>query len=222
MLVAGVIALPLLAQEMTCRRVEGGGINGQEVDAGRDTVVVRPGEVIRGKVMVEARNSMPAQAIAPLAATVNWGVPQEQVWTVDSWIPTGINTFEVDVRKVAPTEAGVYYIIIGFSGVYNAEQIMTSTHPAMAGVWDDGNDVGFDWDRRQFEQALSNGGTTEVRMLMPDTRTFARHSQPFTAVRIEVRPVFDIQHQLQRLVAFVRSREVKQMFVAKRTSAVSY
>ena len=172
---------------MTCRRVSGGSLNGQPVSATNDTVTVSAGAPLTGSVVVQTNNTMGPGAVAPLAATVNWGSRTSQYWTANPWIATGVNTYTVNVSRTAPTQPGTYYLIMGFSGMYSGDQVMSSTHPALSAIWNDGNDVGFDWSSQQFSQALANGGTTIINMWMPSS-TFQAQAQPSTAVRIQVTP----------------------------------
>ncbi|NLF19732.1 MAG: hypothetical protein GX595_21075, partial [Lentisphaerae bacterium] len=168
-----------------CRRTAGGSLNGQVVDSTHDSVTVYAGAALIGSVSVETVNGMSPNAVAPLAATLTWGDRTANYWTPNPWIDTGTNTYAVPVDAVAPSQPGDYYLIIGFSGSYDAAQVLSLTHPGRTPVWNDGNDAGFDWTGPQMQQALGNGGEVAVDMLLMDD-TFGIQQHAFTAVKVVV------------------------------------
>jgi len=178
---------------MYCRRSADGSINNQVVDAERDTVSVVVGERLQGSFNVVTNNTMHAGAVAPLAATVTWGERTTQYWTVNDWIATGEHTYSIPVDCVAPDTPGDYYLIVGFSGVYTGAQVMSSTTTARDAVWNDGNDVGFDWTEAQLNAALANSGLVWVNILQQDD-TFLVGAHSFTAVRIRVEAEDPVLH----------------------------
>lgn len=183
--VVGATSPALGHRVMTCQRTAGGVLNQQIVDAANGVITVAAGAAIQGSVQLLTLNDMHPGAVAPLAGTANWGLRTAQFWTIDPWIPVGQHVHAATVQVVAPTQPGTYFLIFGFSGMYGADQVMSSTHPAGSAIWFDGNDVGFDWTAQQFETAMANGGAVPVSLRMPDGSLETRF-EAFTAVRVDV------------------------------------
>ncbi len=119
---------------------------------------------------------------------MNWGDRTKQLWVVDGWIDTGTNIYTVPVNKTAPSTPGEYYLVVAFAGTYNLAQVMSATHPAREAIWNDGNDVAFDWNAAQFAEALANGGGTTIAWREPSGSGFYNDWLPCTAVKIVVAP----------------------------------
>jgi hypothetical protein len=147
----------------------GGSLNGQTVDASHYWIDVDPGATISGTVKVQTYNSHPPSAIEPLGYTATWGDRVAQVVTINPWIATGTNNYDIPVNKTAPTTPGTYYLPIAFAGTYNLAQVMSATHPAWSAVWYDGNDVGWDWTLAQYQQARDQGFVSQF-IGTPDAR----------------------------------------------------
>jgi hypothetical protein len=175
-----------IVQTNLVRRVAGGSVNGTAINSSAHTVTVAPGQSLSGAIKVEAVNSLASASIAPLGATVNWGDRTKQLWVVDGWIDTGTNIYTVPVNKTAPSTPGEYYLVVAFAGTYNLAQVMSATHPAREAIWNDGNDVAFDWNAAQFAEALANGGGTTIAWREPSGSGFYNDWLPCTAVKIVV------------------------------------
>lgn len=145
----------------------GGNLNGQTIDASIYWINVNPGDAISGTIKVETLNIMSSSAIAPLGYTATWGDRVAQVVETNHWIGTGTNYYDINVIKTAPTTPGIYYLPIAYSGTYNIDQVMSATHPAWSEVWNDGNDLGWDWTAEQFQEARNIGNVT-TKVGMPD------------------------------------------------------
>ncbi|MDD4032799.1 MAG: SUMF1/EgtB/PvdO family nonheme iron enzyme, partial [Bacteroidales bacterium] len=182
---------------MYCRRTAGGTLNGQPVDKHNNTVEVTAGDLLQGSFNVAVNNTMHGGAVAPLAATVTWGNRTTQYWTVKRSISTGVNTYTIPVDCMTPDTPGDYYLIVGFSGMYNGAQVLSSTTAGRAAVWNDGNDVGFDWTESQFSSALGNNGIVWVNMLQMDNN-FPIDAQPFTAIKIHVTKPLSAEYPLTK------------------------
>ncbi len=170
----------------TLRLAVGGNLNGSSIDSGNHTITVSPGEAISGSLRVEANNLMPGGSVAPLGGTVDWGDRTSQPWLVNGWIGTGINQFSIPVNKVAPTVPGTYHVIVAFAGEFNMSQVMSRTNwTAGPVVWNDGNDVGFDWTEGDFAMAVRYGA---VLSEMLNSSGYVSGWQPATVVTIEVVP----------------------------------
>jgi len=147
----------------------GGSLNGQTVDASHYSIDVDPGATISGTIKVQTYNSHPPSAIEPLGYTATWGDRVAQVVTINPWIGTGTNYYDIPVNKTAPNTPGTYYLPIAFAGTYNLAQVMSATHPAWSAVWYDGNDVGWDWTLAQYQQARDQGFVSQF-FGYPDAR----------------------------------------------------
>jgi hypothetical protein len=147
----------------------GGSLSGQTVDASHYWIDVDLGATISGTIKVQTNNSHPPAAIAPFGYTATWGDRVAQVVTINSWIATGTNNYDISVNKTAPTTPGIYYLPIAFAGTYNLAQVMSATHPAWSAVWYDGNDVGWDWTAAQYQQSRDHGYVSQF-MGTPDAR----------------------------------------------------
>lgn len=184
-MIAGATSPALGIRVMTCQRATGGQINLQPVDDANGVVTVGPGQTLQGTVNLVTYNDLDPGAVAPLAGTAGWGSRTTQYWSIHPWISTGQNVYAAPISLTAPTQPGTYYLVFGFSGMYGADQVMSSTHPAIPAVWFDGNDVAFDWTSQQFDAAFANGGNVRVDLRLPNG-TYLSSLEAFTAVRIEV------------------------------------
>lgn len=155
--VCGFASVANAGADFTIFLQPGGSLNGQTVDASHYWIDVDPGATISGTIKVQTYNSHPPQAIEPLGYTATWGDRVAQVVTINPWIATGTNNYDIPVNKTAPTTPGTYYLPIAFAGTYNLAQVMSATHPAWSAVWYDGNDVGWDWTLAQYQQARDQG-----------------------------------------------------------------
>lgn len=133
-----------------------GSLAGQAIGGTNCEINVAPGSTVSGTFDVLVHNAMPDAAIAPLAATPTWGVPQSNYWGITSWAPTGDSTQHVAVSLTVPSDEGLYYIVVAMAGTYNYAQLMSGTHPAYAADWVNGNKVAL-LSRCDLESAARNG-----------------------------------------------------------------
>lgn len=142
----------------------GGVLNGQSINTSSPWITVSPGQGITGTVNVQSTvDPSYSGDVTPLAYTVTWGDRTTQAVLVNSWIATGVNNYGVSINKVAPLQPGTYYIPIAFSYQFTADQVMSATSWNIANnpVWNDGNDLGWDWTDAQYQQALQFGYETQ-------------------------------------------------------------
>ena len=133
-------------------------INGVSVSSEDAAVRVLPGTNLAGTITVDANNLMHAGAVVPLGGTVDWGDRTTQAWKDYSDIPVGTGQYVLNVSKTAPKQPGIYHIIVAFSGEYNMNQVISRTNWTSGPVvWNDGNDVGFDWTREDYRMVKTNG-----------------------------------------------------------------
>lgn len=145
---------------------QGGQLNGQSVDMDNYHIKVSSGDQIIGSIAVRVRNGHRAGAVVPVAASVTWGERENQPWLVSSHINPGWHDLTVSVNKTAPDAPGIYYIIIANAGEYTATQILSATNWAYnRDVWDDDNDIGWDWDQNQFTMAKINGYVLQNQLI---------------------------------------------------------
>lgn len=161
----------------------GGILNGQSVEAAGTTITVNPGEVITGTVNINVFNSHNVDYTSPVGATVTWGDRATQSWgvtvggvpgqaTFQTWTPFTVNFSNTDPDShslTAPLTAGLYHIIFANRAECKFGHVMSATNwkPASGGtncggnltapVWNDGNDLGWDWTASQFQDVQSTG-----------------------------------------------------------------
>lgn len=135
----------------------GGSLNGQTVDANNYWIQVDPGEQINGTVKIHTHNNMGGGAVAPLGYTVTWGSRSSQPVQTHGWIGTGGQNYNIGINKTAPTTEGQYYIWISFRGEFNISQVMSGSNWTTSVQWNDGNDIGWDFDATQYQQARDHG-----------------------------------------------------------------
>ncbi len=153
---------------------QGGTLNGQAVDSPGTNIDVNPGEQITGTLEIRVHNSHHSGAIVPVGATVTWGERKTQPWQVAGNLRTGWSDLSVAVNKTAPTTPGEYYLIIANRGecryyhVLSATNWATSKSSSFCGsfesqpIWNDGNDIGWDWNSSHFQQAKSTGQVSQL------------------------------------------------------------
>ncbi|HQL86505.1 MAG TPA: InlB B-repeat-containing protein, partial [Lentisphaeria bacterium] len=167
-----------------CRRADGGAFNEQPIDHHNYTVFAMPGDIIQGTAWVEVNNTLPAEEKVTLVGTVTWGDRTTQYWDTKV-LPVGESFQSVSLGYQVPDAPGDYYILIGYAKSDAVPQFMSSTHAGRDAVWNDGNDLGFDWNEGQFEQALSNEGRVTANILQLDGQ-FKEEQVPVTAIHIRV------------------------------------
>ena len=133
-------------------------VNEQELDPDDPVLNVAPGESIVGTATVETNNTGSSSSTAPLAATTSYGDHKTSYWEITSNIPSGKNTFDVELSLEAPGDEGTYYLFIVWYWEKTPGNVMSLTdwqYPE-GDVWDDGVDVA-DWDDYQAQQGIDNG-----------------------------------------------------------------
>ncbi len=161
-----------------------GNLNGQNLTPSSRRISVLPGESIIGEFLVETTNVMGSNAVAPLGATITWGDRESSCWLENDWIDVGTNKYTIHVNTVAPSKAGIYYIIASFHGEYTIEQVMSCTNWTVnEPVWYDDNDVA-DWDVREINQANSLGYVSSWPMLGTDG--YIQTQRPATCLEVLV------------------------------------
>ena len=139
----------------------GGLLDGQTVDSTNQWITVLPNEAITGTVNVQTDNFLPSDAVAPLGYTATWGDRTTQPVLINGWIATGVQNYGFSVNETAPEMPGTYYLPIAFSGEFTIQEVMSATNWTVSSgpVWNDGNDVGWDWTapntRRMLLRATS-------------------------------------------------------------------
>ena len=163
-ILSGFCANGLMADTILLR--PGGELNSQTVDETNYTIHVEPGQLVSGTINIRAHNHHDPGAVVPVAATVTWGVRENQPWLVTGHITPGWHDLTVTVNKTAPTTPGVYYIMIANAGQFTAGDIMSATSWAYSGgeVWYDDNDVGWDWTCDEFQDAKDDGIATIIHL----------------------------------------------------------
>ena len=83
---------------------------------------------------------------------------------------------------VAPQTTGLYYIVMAIRGECNVDSLMSATNWAASGstvcsdpnappVWNDGNDLGWDWTQAQFDYVEAHGQLYQ-QIYYPSTGTY--------------------------------------------------
>ncbi len=136
-------------------------INDQVVDQVTDTIRVRPAEAVMGVVDVDVFNEQDPGAVTPIGAMVTWGERETAFWPVATNAVPGWSTHTVPIDVIAPLEPGEYYLMIAIAPRFTAAQVMSATSaPCSPAIWDDGNDLGWNWSRKEFRESRDYGFTS--------------------------------------------------------------
>jgi hypothetical protein len=135
-------------------------------------------------------------AVTPLGYTVTWGDRTTQPVLSFVSISTGVNDYSLSINKTAPTTPGTYYIPIAFSYEITIAQVMSATwwNAPNSPVWNDGNDLGWDWTSAQYQSAHQNGYETQPVLgsisqdAVGQSGAYTILNQPATWVEVEVVP----------------------------------
>jgi hypothetical protein len=134
--------------------------------------------------------------VAPLGYTATWGDRTAQpVLSVGS-IGVGVNDYNLAIAKTAPATPGIYYLPIAFSYELTIDQVMSATWWNYPGspIWNDGNDIGWDWSPAQYSHALQYGWETQevlgaiAQDAVGQNGNYTILNQPATWVEIQVVP----------------------------------
>ncbi|PKL35969.1 MAG: hypothetical protein CVV44_17225 [Spirochaetae bacterium HGW-Spirochaetae-1] len=167
--------------------LQSGIINGYMISPSDPEITVDACSQITGNLIVRVINNMPAAAIAPLAATPTWGNPESSYWAINSDVSTGENDYTVPIDVTVPCESGTYYIVVAMAGTYNADQLMSGTHPGCTADWTNGNIVAL-LDESNFETAIEQG---YINFSWYDPDGPIAGTMAMTAVRIIVEEAVD-------------------------------
>ena len=171
-LLASLVFASLSAADSIVFR-SGGQLNGQGVNAAGATIVVGPGEQISGTLQISVHHSNCSGCVVPVGATATWGDRATKLWQVSSWVSPGWTDLSVSVLDTAPETPGLYHIALGLNAQCNYQQVMSGTGwvvpssgiscggPQAGPIWNDGNDLGWDWTPSQFQQAEDDGQVTQ-------------------------------------------------------------
>lgn len=158
---AVAVALSAAAQNHGVVSIQAGGeINGESIDPADPAISVEPDEILTGSIPVNCYNPYDGNVVFPVGATATWGNRESQPWVVDGSISPGWTTLTVPVNIVAPTDPGTYHLLVASGPRYDIAQVLSATTAAMDAVWYDGNDLGWDFEQWQLDEAASQGFTT--------------------------------------------------------------
>lgn len=188
-----VVMLILLSSNALANQIHfntGGSLNGQAVNAAGTEIIVHRGVLISGTLNLKVLNSHSSNGTFPVGATVTWGdratQARELIPHVNNFpdVPlapgevfTGNSFANVQFSEIAPTVAGMYHIVLGARGECGYDHVMSATNwklptsPNTCGstealpVWNDGNDLGWDWTPAQFTQAETTGQVIQQLLL---------------------------------------------------------
>jgi hypothetical protein len=135
----------------------GGQLNGQTIDADHTMIVVDPGEAISGTIYLQAQTNRASGHVIPVAGSKTWGSRSGSVWGIHHDIRPGTTDLSTSINTVAPDQPGLYHFIFAFEGEYTYAEVMSATSRHSPGIWNDGNDLGWDWAEAQFDSARNNG-----------------------------------------------------------------
>lgn len=136
----------------------GGSLNGTSLSSSNWQITVNPNQSITGSVTVRTDNKMSSSAVAPFGYTWTWGNRTSANRQVNGDIPSGTKNWNVPINLTAPSSPGTYYILFGFNGEYNMQQVMACDNWNAGGSvrWNDGNDY-HDLGTSQLQYARQNG-----------------------------------------------------------------
>lgn len=167
----------------------GGSLNGQVVDASNYVINVDANDVISGNINIEVYNGHGSSAIVPVAGTVTWGDRATQPWSISGHITPGWHNLSANVDITAPSTPGLYYMIIANAGEFTPADIMSNTSWSNYNdIWNDGNDVGWDWTADQFNQARTDGSVWS-NVLRPDGIISYYTGATWVAIQVNSVPV---------------------------------
>lgn len=171
-----------------------GALNGQDIAGPGSTITVTPGEVISGTIDFRFFSSHITNPTVQVGLNTTWGTSRDEnvrllVGQIDynNGSPTNLtidfSNFEGGGGNlVAPLTNGLYYIVFAIRGECNVDSLMSATNWAASGstvcsdtnappVWNDGNDLGWDWTQDQFDYVEANGQLWQ-QIYYPSTGTY--------------------------------------------------
>ena len=138
--------------------INGGTLNGQQIDSANPSLSVTPGQSISGSVNLTVENGHGGHAIFPVGATTTWGDHESSYWSLPIHPPAfGSSQGKVTINLTAPSISGVYAIIFAAQAETSLAHVMSGTHWASSRPrWDNGDDIA-GWDASQIDFAIGNG-----------------------------------------------------------------
>jgi hypothetical protein len=161
-----------------------GRVNGQQIGAEHRTVMVRPGERVAGRVMLDYTTRWGSAAVM-LGLTPSWGDRRKDFREISA-LPTPMKDglMEVPIDLTAPDEPGDYAILLAFAAEARVDWIFSGTNWQVGNpVWGDGNDLQ-DWSAVQWDSA-DRVGVVANRVLHREHH-FRDMYVPATTIRIRV------------------------------------
>jgi hypothetical protein len=154
-----------------------------DISSSKKLLTVHPGSQLVGSVHLHVVNGGKYDAVAPLIATVSWGDPSHAFWTVASWVRTGEQDLDAQVRITVPSTPGTYHILFAMQLEMNGSNVASGTSWALHhDTWRDGNEIAL-FSLAQVLQAQHEGCTTD-RWLT--TRGYELIAVPADAITLQV------------------------------------
>jgi len=123
-------------------RILGGSGAFAGMSSSNKVLTVHPGSQLVGSVHLHVVNGGSPDAVAPLIGTVSWGDPSHAFWTVASWIHTGEQSLDAQVRITVPDTPGTYHILFAMQLELSGSNVASGTNWAIHNdTWGDGNDI---------------------------------------------------------------------------------
>ena len=177
----------------------GGQLNEIAIDAMHHTIDVQPGATIAGTLRISVTKTAPVTNVFPVGTTATWGTREAQAREIRANVGVGTTEIDVGIGLLAPDAPGLYHIVFAASSeckyfhVLSATNWATASSPITCGsvesspIWNDGNDIGWDWTPEQFEQAQTEGQVTQLTF-RPLTDDYAETTYAATWVGLRVVP----------------------------------
>ncbi|HMK47618.1 MAG TPA: SHOCT domain-containing protein, partial [Methanocella sp.] len=126
------------------------------------TIVVSPGEQLKGEITMETNNRYPDNWSTPTIGTPSWGNASISWWQISNSTPTGKSNQTTQINLTAPETPGTYYIIFAVSCEQTGSQVASATdwHNKET-IWNDGNDLA-DLNASQITQLQTKGFVTSI------------------------------------------------------------
>jgi serine/threonine protein kinase len=165
--------------------VSGGG-DFAAISTTNKTLTVLPGAKLFGSINLQARNSGPANALAPLIYTPSWGVPSESWHTIQSSLPVGQTNPVAHISLTAPDVPGVYHLIFAFQWEIDGDYVASTTNwSADASQWQSGGDLA-SLSAPQIAAAQSRGAVMVNWLMRDNPLTYTLQLTPLDALNVVV------------------------------------
>ena len=138
--------------------LNGGTLNGQQVNSSNPVLTVAPGQAISGTVNLTVANDHGGHAVFPVEATPTWGDHETSFWQLPIHPPArGAADADIPISLTAPSSPGKYAIIFIAQAEFSGGYIASATHwPSGGPRWNNGDDVA-GWTESQIDFAIANG-----------------------------------------------------------------